>query len=149
MLLSLKNSASLAMLLLIPFLTAQCQSEIQWPEESVDTKPGARWWWMGSAVDEGNLTRNMELYSDAGLGSLEITPIYGVQGNDSNEVDFLSNRWMELYSHTQMEAKRLGINIDLNTGTGWPFGGPDVGYRSTAIFKCFCEFIQVFFYTFF
>ncbi|PCH67456.1 MAG: glycosyl hydrolase family 2 [Bacteroidales bacterium] len=132
MLLSLKNSASLAMLLLIPFLTAQCQSEIQWPEESVDTKPGARWWWMGSAVDEVNLTRNMELYSDAGLGSLEITPIYGVQGNDSNEVDFLSNRWMELYSHTQMEAERLGINIDLNTGTGWPFGGPDVGLKDAA-----------------
>ena len=87
---------------------------------------------MGSAVDEANLSRNLELYSDAGLGSLEITPIYGVQGNDSNEVDFLSNRWMELYSHTQKEAEKLGINIDMNTGTGWPFGGPDVGLKDAA-----------------
>ena len=132
MLLSLKNIAKLAALLLIYFLAVRCQSDVQWPKESVNTKPGTRWWWMGSAVDEANLTRNMELYSDAGIGSLEITPIYGVQGNDSNEVDFLSDRWMELYNHTQQEAKRLGMNIDMNTGTGWPFGGPDVGLKDAA-----------------
>ncbi|MDM8161467.1 glycosyl hydrolase [Labilibaculum sp. K2S] len=132
MFLSLKDTAKLATLLLIPFLLVRCQSDVQWPEESVNTKPGTRWWWMGSAVDEANLSRNLELYADAGLGSLEITPIYGVQGNDSNEVDFLSNRWMELYSHTQKEAKKLGINIDMNTGTGWPFGGPDVGLKDAA-----------------
>ncbi|MFA9370194.1 MAG: glycosyl hydrolase [Labilibaculum antarcticum] len=132
MFLSRKNTAKLAILLLIPFLIVRCQSEIQWPKESENTKPGSRWWWMGSAVDEANLTKNMELYSDAGLGSLEITPIYGVQGNDSNEVDFLSNRWMELYTHTQKEAKKLGMNIDMNTGTGWPFGGPNVGLKDAA-----------------
>ncbi|MFA6778373.1 MAG: glycosyl hydrolase [Paludibacteraceae bacterium] len=132
MFLSLKNIAKLAILLLIPFLIVRCHSDVQWPEESVNTKPGTRWWWMGSAVDEANLTKNMKLYSDAGIGSLEITPIYGVQGNDSNEVDFLSNRWMELYTHTQIEAKRLGMNIDMNTGTGWPFGGPNVGLKDAA-----------------
>lgn len=109
-----------------------CQSTVDWPKENNETKPGSRWWWMGSAVDEENLTKNLQAYSDAGIGTMEITPIYGVQGNDSNEVDFLSDRWMELYTHTQNESKRLGMNIDMNTGTGWPFGGPDVSIEDAA-----------------
>ena len=32
--------------------------DIAWPEMSVEAKPGARWWWMGSAVDKANLTRS-------------------------------------------------------------------------------------------
>ncbi len=103
-----------------------CQAQVDWPEQSVETKPGSRWWWMGSAVDEANLTKNLEAYAEAGIGSMEITPIYGVKGNDDNEVDFLSDRWMELYKHTKSEANRLGMVIDMNTGTGWPFGGPEV-----------------------
>lgn len=102
------------------------QPQTGWPEQSVTTKPGSRWWWMGSAVDKVNLTNNLEAYAGAGIGTLEITPIYGVQGNDSNEIDFLSERWMEVYRHTLQEANRLGLKIDMNTGTGWPFGGPEV-----------------------
>ncbi len=132
MLLFLKKLAKHTIVLSIPLLFAQCQSKVDWPKESIDTKPGSRWWWMGNSVDEENLTKNMEAYADAGIGSLEITPIYGVQGNDSNEVDFLSDRWMELYSHTQSEGNRLGINIDMNTGTGWPFGGPEVSVEDAA-----------------
>ena len=33
---------------------------IAWPEVTTEAKPGARWWWMGSAVDAANLTRNLE-----------------------------------------------------------------------------------------
>ena len=57
-----------------------------WPEIKTEAKPAARWWWMGSAVDKANLTRNLEAYAAAGMGGLEITPIYGVQGNDANEI---------------------------------------------------------------
>ncbi len=132
MLLSLKKLVKYTTIVSIPLLFAQCQLKVEWPKESIDTKPGSRWWWMGNAVDETNLTKNMEAYADAGIGSLEITPIYGIQGNDSNEVDFLSDRWMELYKHTQKEGNRLGINIDMNTGTGWPFGGPEVTVEDAA-----------------
>lgn len=106
-------------------LVQQLMSEA-WPMPAQEAKPAARWWWMGSAVDKQNLTANMEEYARAGIGELEITPIYGVQGNDQNEIPFLSDRWMEMYAHTVSEGKRLGINIDMNTGTGWPFGGPDI-----------------------
>ena len=103
-----------------------------WPIQTVETKPGSRWWWLGSAVDEANLTHNLEQYAKAGIGTLEITPIYGVQGNDANDVAFLSERWMQLYQHCQKEAQRLGIKIDMNTGTGWPFGGPQITPENAA-----------------
>ncbi|MBK8951838.1 MAG: hypothetical protein IPM85_05470 [Chitinophagaceae bacterium] len=29
-----------------------------------------------------------------------------------------------MLQHTLTEGKRLGLGIDMATGTGWPFGGP-------------------------
>ena len=104
----------------------------QWPDTPVEARPGARWWWLGSAVDEKNLTYNLEEYARTGMGAVEITPIYGVQGDDANEIQFLSPRWMEMLKHTQTEGKRTGIEIDMNTGTGWPFGGPEVSIEDAA-----------------
>lgn len=88
------------------------------------TKPWTRWWWPGSAVDEAGLTRQLEQFAAAGLGGVEITPIYGVRGAESRHVAYLSPRWLELLAHTGREAKRLGLGVDMATGTGWPFGGP-------------------------
>ncbi len=104
----------------------------QWPDAPAEARPGTRWWWLGSAVDEKNLTYNLEEYARTGMGAVEITPIYGVQGNDANEIQFLSPRWMEVLKHTQAEGKRTGIEIDMNTGTGWPFGGPEVSIEDAA-----------------
>ena len=108
----------------------------QWPDTPVEARPGARWWWLGSAVDEKNLTYNLEEYARTGMGAVEITPIYGVQGNDANDIQFLSPRWMEMLKHTQAEGKRTGIEIDMNTGTGWPFGGPEDA-ATKAIFQTY------------
>ncbi len=88
------------------------------------TKPWTRWWWPGSAVDEAGLTRQLEAFAAAGLGGVEITPIYGVRGAEDRNVAYLSPRWMELLAHTGREAQRLGLGVDMATGTGWPFGGP-------------------------
>ncbi|MEY8721001.1 glycosyl hydrolase [Bacteroides stercorirosoris] len=111
--------------------TLSAQS-VSWPEVTVEAKPAARWWWMGSAVDAANLTHNLEAYSKAGMGTMEITPIYGVQGNDANDIQFLSPQWMQMLRHTESEAARLDMKIDMNTGTGWPFGGPEVSIEDAA-----------------
>lgn len=118
---------------------AQAQN---WPEVKPEARPGSRWWWLGSAVDQKNLSYNLEKYGSAGLGSLEITPIYGVQGNEKNDIDFLSPKWMEMLQYTQAEARKNGIDIDMNTGTGWPFGGPDVSIEEAAT-KAIFESYQV------
>ena len=116
-----------AFLLSVTTVTAQ-----EWPAIGMEMRPATRWWWLGSAVDRANLTYNLERYATAGIGGVEITPIYGVQGNDANDIAFLSPTWMQLLQHTQDEGKRLNISIDMNTGTGWPFGGPDVSIEDAA-----------------
>ena len=54
------------------FLSAQ---DVSWPEIGLDAKPAARWWWMGSAVDKENLTRNLE----AQIVTLNITIFNSIQ----------------------------------------------------------------------
>lgn len=107
-----------------------------WREITTQTKPGARWWWLGSAVDEENLTRLMTEYADKGIGTLEITPIYGVQnkymGGKPANITYLSSSWMNMLRKVQNIGAEKGIQIDLNMGTGWPFGGPSVSLSEAA-----------------
>ena len=104
----------------------------EWPTVTQTARPAARWWWLGSAVDEANLSYNMEEYARAGLGELEITPIYGVQGNERNELSFLSSEWMKALDYTIAKGTEVGMRIDMSTGTGWPFGGPETSIEDAA-----------------
>ena len=72
------------------------------------------------------LTRQLEAFAKAGIGGVEITPIYGVRGADARDIEYLSPRWVEMMAHVTREARRLGLGVDMATGTGWPFGGPFV-----------------------
>jgi hypothetical protein len=97
-----------------------------WPETTRATRPWTRWWWPGSAVDEAGITRELDAFAGAGLGGVEITPIYGARGFERRYIAFLSPRYVEVLRHTAAEAARLGLGVDMATGTGWPFGGPQV-----------------------
>ncbi|MBR0531152.1 MAG: hypothetical protein IJJ96_00950, partial [Bacteroidales bacterium] len=87
---SLFKRSILSLVLLLAAIGLNAQS---WPEAGRYTKPGSRWWWLGSAVDRENLRVNMREYASRGIGALEITPIYGVQGNEANNIEFLSPQW--------------------------------------------------------
>ena len=113
-------------------LSVIAQTVPSWPEVNREAKAGARWWWMGSAVDDQNLTWNINEYAKTGIGTLEITPIYGVQGNSKNELRYLSDGWMRALAKTQQVADEAGVDIDMNGGTGWPFGGPWVPISEAA-----------------
>src|SRR5205085_9427787 len=94
---------------------------LDWPAPTRQMRPWTRWWWLGSAVDRPNLTSLLETYSKAGLGGVEITPIYGVKGQEARELSYLSPEWMAMLKHTISEAHRLDMGVDMPTGTGWPF----------------------------
>ncbi|MCI0339051.1 MAG: glycoside hydrolase family 2 protein, partial [Acidobacteria bacterium] len=102
-------------------------TELEWPKITNQTKPWTRWWWLGNIVNRKDLAMEMEKYQKAGLGGLEITPIYGVKGYEDRFINYLSPPWMEMLDHTLKEANKLGMGVDIATGTGWPFGGPWVG----------------------
>ena len=87
---------------------------------------------MGSALDAPTITRELETLRAAGFGGVEITPIYGARGHESQFVPYLSDAWLALLDHTLREARRLGLGVDMATGTGWPFGGPWVSEADAA-----------------
>lgn len=96
------------------------------------TKPWTYWWWMGSTVTERDITWQLENFAKVGLGGVHIIPIYGVKGLEKQAIPYLSPRWMQVLSHTVREGKRLGLGVDMTTGTGWPFGGPNVSTEFAA-----------------
>ncbi len=114
------------------FFTHADDKSTDWYAETIVNKPFVRWWWQGSAVDPEGLTFNLEEFARQGLGGFEITPIYGVQGNESNDIPYLSDKWMDMLRHVTNESHRLGLQPEMNNGTGWPFGGPEVTENESA-----------------
>ena len=98
--------------------------ELGWPEITAQNKPWSRWWWPASAVGKADIDTMLTRYSEAGLGGLEVTTIYGAKGYEDKYLDYLSPEWMELFTYTLDEAVGKGLGIDLANASGWPFGGP-------------------------
>lgn len=110
-----------------------------WPTVNPEAKAGARWWWLGSALNKDDVAWNMKQYASHGIGALEITPLYGVKGNDANNISYLSPKWMDMLKFVQQEGAKNGIQIDMNNGTGWPFGGPNVPLDEAACKAVFVD----------
>lgn len=98
-----------------------------WPSSTRESRPWTYWWWPGSAVDEANITRELERFAAAGFGGVHIIPIYGAKGAESRYIEYLSPTWLGMLRHTVGEGRRLGLGVDMTTGSGWCFGGPSVG----------------------
>jgi hypothetical protein len=120
------------------FQTIYAQEEVPpenknpWPEITNTTKPWTRWWWMGNAVDKANLRTNLIKLQKAGIGGVEITPIYGAKGEEKNYINYLSPKWMEMLDYTIKTADSLNMEVDMTLGTGWPYGGPQVNLEHAA-----------------
>ena len=119
----MKRLSCVLALLLVGLMSARA-GDLDWPEITAQTKPWSRMWWLGNIGTKQDLTTQMEKFAKAGLGGLEVTPIYGVRGEESRFNNYLSPQWMTLLDHILDEGQRLGLGIDMSTGTGWPFGGP-------------------------
>lgn len=117
-------SASFVAALLLCLLPLCRLSAQRWIPANPEAKPYTRWWWLGSAVDSAGIEYNLSEYAKVGIGGVEITPIYGVQGNDANDIGYLSPRWMRMLKYVEDYGATLGIETNMATGTGWPFGGP-------------------------
>lgn len=102
------------------------QEDAIWPRVQQQTKPWTRWWWMGSAVDENNISRQLSAFNAAGLGGVEVVPIYGAVGFEKQYISYLTPQWMQLLDYTVQKAGALNMGVDISVGTGWPVGGPQV-----------------------
>ena len=113
-----------AAILIAAAVSARQEPARDWPQITRQTRPWTRWWWHGSAVDRASLTAQLEALRSAGIGGVEITPIFGVHGAEDRFIPYMSRRWVDMFEHALAEAARLDVGVDMATGTGWPFGGP-------------------------
>ncbi|MFM8450945.1 MAG: glycosyl hydrolase [Haliscomenobacter sp.] len=111
-----------------------------WPTIQSQTRPWTRWWWHGSSVTREGIRAELEAFQKAGLGGVELTPIFGTIGDEANFIDFLSPRWVEMLEFTLSEASRLGLGVDMATGTGWPFGGPWVSEEDASKYMSYTTY---------
>ncbi len=106
---------------------------LAWPMITAECRPWTRWWWPGSAVADADLERELSRLEEVGIGGVEITPIYGVQGEEHHNLAFLNSPWLERLDHTVTEATGRGMAVDIVPGTGWHFGGPSIGFEESAM----------------
>ena len=50
--------------------------DLAWPPITPESRPWTRWWWMGSAVSEPDIDRQLKLFRDAGIGGVEISDLW-------------------------------------------------------------------------
>jgi hypothetical protein len=101
-----------------------------WEQPSADARPMMRWWWFGAAVTPEGLDRELQAMHDAGLGGVEVQPVYPLVPDDRGRGlvnhPFLSAPFLDAVRHSAATAKRLGLRYDLTLGSGWPYGGPHI-----------------------
>jgi len=98
-----------------------------WPFEiEVQHRPGTYWWCPGSAWDRESIDWNLENLKKGGIGTVHIVPIYGAKGYESRYIEYLSEDWIDSLQYIVRRAGALGMQVDMTTGTGWCFGGPDL-----------------------
>lgn len=101
-----------------------------------DAKPFVYWWWWGNDVTRAEITRQLDLLHDAGVGGVHMMPL----GPSTGNLKWLSPEWWRLARYASDEAKRRDMGMDITAGYGWPSGGPFVRpeHRLQAI-SCFSE----------
>ena len=119
--------SALTLLIVVLNVAASCADEsLDWPPITRQCRPWAYNWWLGSAVDKENLARELKRYREGGLGGIHIVPIYGAKGAESRYLQYLSPAWIEMLAFAVEEGERNDLGVDMTTGTGWCFGGPQV-----------------------
>ena len=93
-----------------------------------DAKIMMRWWWFGAAVTHPEIERELRVMKEAGIGGVEIQPVYPLALDDPqhglNNLPYLSPGFLDALQFAAATAKTLGLRVDITLGSGWPFGGP-------------------------
>lgn len=88
------------------------------------------WWWLNSMATKASITRDLEEMKKNGYGGASIVDAgsssYNVAAKTPAGPLFMSPAWVELYKHAVKEAQRLGIELSVNTQSGWNPGGPTI-----------------------
>jgi hypothetical protein len=93
-----------------------------------DARPMMRWWWFGPATEKPELQKELETMRGAGIGGVEIQPVYPLMLDDPSKgirnYNYMSPEFLDDVSFANRTARSLGLRVDITLGSGWPYGGP-------------------------
>ncbi|MEP6926399.1 MAG: glycosyl hydrolase [Ginsengibacter sp.] len=101
--------------------------------------PYTRWWWPGNDVTDSELQREIKMFAESGFAGVEIQPL--TMGINPKAPQAQLNRvysWdtPSFYKHVKAvmeQAKKYDITVDMNGGSGWPLGGPQVAPKESML----------------
>ncbi len=86
-------------------------------------RPWVYWFWLNGNLTREGITADLEAMRRAGIGGVLIMEVD--QGAPRGPVDFMSPAWRDLFKHVVAEARRLGLEVNMNDDAGWNgSGGP-------------------------
>lgn len=82
------------------------------------------WWhWVDGNVTKEGITADLEAMSRVGIQEVQLFNVG--MGYPKGDAVYLSDKWLELFKFSVLEAKRLGMEMGFNNGAGWSSsGGP-------------------------
>lgn len=96
-----------------------------------DARPMVRWWWFGGAVTEPELAREIKAMKKGGFGGFELQTVYPLaidaQIDGVKNLPYLSDDYLKMVRFANQTGRAEGMRVDLTLGSGWPFGGPEIG----------------------
>jgi len=124
------NIAALLLLLSTPLFAQDFGRDLRegFLNPPADARPMMRWWWFGPAVAKPELEKELITMRDAGIGGVEIQPVYPLMLDDEakgiKNLQYLSPEFLDDVSFANKTARSLGLRVDITLGSGWPYGGP-------------------------
>ncbi|HOX57630.1 MAG TPA: glycosyl hydrolase [Candidatus Paceibacterota bacterium] len=86
-------------------------------------KPWVYWFWLDGNITREGITADLEAMRRVGIGGVLIMEVD--QGAPPGPARFASPQWRELFKFMLTEAKRLGLEVNMNNDAGWcGSGGP-------------------------
>ena len=86
-------------------------------------RPWVYWFPLSGNLTKEGITADFEAMARVGIGGVLYMEVN--QGAPTGAADFAGPLWMEMFSHACREAKRLGLEINMNNDAGWNgSGGP-------------------------
>lgn len=103
-----------------PSVAVMAKAFAQPPPEA---QPWVYWFWLSGNITSNGITADLEAMKRVGIGGALIMEVD--QGAPTGPVDFMGPAWRGLFRHALVEAKRVGIELNLNNDAGWNgSGGP-------------------------
>ena len=88
----------------------------------MDCRPHTYWFWPGNAVTKEEISWELKQMHEQGMGGVLInsafSPIY-----EKGALPYLSEAHLEMLRHAVLQAKELGMEVNLNFSGGWVLGG--------------------------